>query len=447
MTILCRYLRLALPLSFQFLMWALVPACDAFMLGRVSQNAMAAVSLALQVPFFMYMLLAAFAVGMSVLGAQYYGRKDVSAVGKVFALGLVFLVVISWAFALTALFVPARLMTIFTDETELIHLGTTYLRIAGFAYLIVGVSHSFHTILKATGHARFSVAISVGAAVLNVALNALFIFGMGPIRPMGVEGAALATLMTIAVEAAVIIASSLVGRFVEVEWRTLFRWNPVLVKDYLKCSLPILGAYSVWGVGLSSYTAILGHLGCDAAAANAVVMVVRDLLCCLCEGGASAAAIIVGHELGRGNLVRGRVFGAWIVRISMVLGIGCVVLTLATLPIILHSVILTETAKTHLVGMMLVLSVYLFGRYVNTIVIAGIFTAGGDTMFDFYSLVATMWGLAVPLALLGAFVFHWPVALVFACTCVDEVGKLPWTWAHYRRYLWVKDLTRSLSAV
>lgn len=436
---------LALPLSFQFLMWALVPACDAFMLGRVGQNEMAAVSLALQVPFLMYMLVAAFAVGMSVLGAQYHGRGDSSAVGRVFALGLVFLAAVSWLFALAAIFVPSFLMTIFTDEKELIGLGAKYLRIAGFAYLIVGFSHSFHTILKATGRARFSVAVSVGAAVLNVALNALFIFGAGPIRPMGVEGAALATLVTIAVEAVVITTSSLFGRYVEVDWRRFFGWNRGLVCDYLKCSLPILGAYAVWGVGLASYTAILGHLGCDAAAANAVVMVVRDLLCCLCEGGASAASIIVGHELGRGNLTRGRIFGAKIVRISVALGAGCVGLALAVLPIICHCVILTEAAKTHLIGMMLVLSGYLFGRYVNTIVIAGIFTAGGDTMFDFYSLTVTMWGLAVPLALLGAFVFHWPAALVFACTCVDEVGKLPWTWAHYRRYLWVKDLTRSFS--
>ena len=78
----------------------------------------------------------------------------------------------------------------------------------------------------------------------------------------------------------------------------------------------------------------------------------------------------------------------------------------------------------------------------RSLVAARVVAAGGDTMFDFYSLGVCMWGLAVPLAALGAFVFHWNPILVYACTCVDEVGKLPWVFAHYKRYIWVKDLTR-----
>ena len=92
--------------------------------------------------------------------------------------------------------------------------------------------------------------------------------------------------------------------------------------------------------------------------------------------------------------------------------------------------------------MMLILSVYMFGRAFNTIVINGIFAAGGDTMFDMYSLAVCMWGLAVPLALLSAFVFKWHPLIAYACTCLDEVGKIPWVLAHYRKYKWVKDLTR-----
>ena len=86
----------------------------------------------------------------------------------------------------------------------------------------------------------------------------------------------------------------------------------------------------------------------------------------------------------------------------------------------------------------------MIGRSINTVVINGVFSAGGDTVFDMYSLAVCMWGVAVPLAFLGAFVFHWPVLLVYACTCVDEVGKLPWVYAHYKKYKWVRDLTRDL---
>ena len=92
--------------------------------------------------------------------------------------------------------------------------------------------------------------------------------------------------------------------------------------------------------------------------------------------------------------------------------------------------------------MLIVMAVYMIGRAVNTIVINGIFAAGGDTLFDMYSLVVTMWMLAVPLAAAGTFLFHWPVIVVYACTCLDEVGKIPWVMFHYRKYIWVKDLTR-----
>ncbi len=94
--------------------------------------------------------------------------------------------------------------------------------------------------------------------------------------------------------------------------------------------------------------------------------------------------------------------------------------------------------------MMVIMAVYMIGRVINTVIINGIFAAGGDTLFDMYSLAVCMWGLAVPLAALGTFLFHWPVLLVYACTCLDEVGKIPWVLYHYKKYKWVKDLTHDL---
>ena len=103
---------------------------------------------------------------------------------------------------------------------------------------------------------------------------------------------------------------------------------------------------------------------------------------------------------------------------------------------------LTPKARQLLIGMMMIMAFYMIGRAVNTIIINGIFAAGGDTVFDMYSLAVTMWGIAVPLAVLGTFFLNWPVLVVYACTCLDEVGKIPWVMLHYRKYKWVKDLTR-----
>ena len=113
-------------------------------------------------------------------------------------------------------------------------------------------------------------------------------------------------------------------------------------------------------------------------------------------------------------------------------------------PLVMKFVKLTPNAHELLLGMMIIMAVYMIGRVINSVLINGIFAAGGDTLFDMYSLAICMWGLAVPLAALGTFLFKWPVLLVYAFTCLDEVGKIPWVIIHYKKYKWVKDLTRDI---
>ena len=168
----------------------------------------------------------------------------------------------------------------------------------------------------------------------------------------------------------------------------------------------------------------------------------RDLVCCVCNGIASAAGIMVGNELGAGNLEKGRLYGIRLKNISWLIGFGSTALILALTPLIVRMVILTDKAHSYLTGMMVIMAVYMIGRCVNTVTINGVIDGGGDTLFDMYSLAVSMWGIAIPLAILGAFVFHWPVLAVYSCTCLDEVGKIPWVMHHFRKYKWVQNLTR-----
>ena len=168
----------------------------------------------------------------------------------------------------------------------------------------------------------------------------------------------------------------------------------------------------------------------------------RDLICCLCNGLANGGGIIVGHELGAGNLDKGKEYGDRLFWLSFICGgISCA-LMFAFTPISLKFIQLTSGATRLLYQMMIVMAVYMIGRAVNSVLINGIFAAGDDTLFDMYSLFVCMWCLAVPLAALGTFLFKWPAVIVYACTCLDEVGKIPWVVVHYKKYKWVKDLTR-----
>ena len=117
-------------------------------------------------------------------------------------------------------------------------------------------------------------------------------------------------------------------------------------------------------------------------------------------------------------------------------------IVLAVSPLVVNGVILTDQARAYLTWMMVIMSFYMIGRCVNTVTINGVLDGGGDTIFDLYILIVSMWMIAIPLALCGAFVFHWSPLAVYACTCLDEVGKIPWVMIRLRKYKWVKDLTR-----
>lgn len=434
--------RITLPIALQQLMLAAVAAGDAVMLGRVEQNAMAAVSLATQVQFIQNMMIMAFTSAGSILGAQYFGKGDMDAMDRIFIMILRVSAAISAIFAAACMIVPGALMSIFTNDPELVAIGCGYLRIAGWSYLLTGISQCYLTMMKVTDHVPRSAWISSGAVVFNIILNAVFIFGLFGVPAMGARGAALATLLARVIELVWAVVSSYQKGFLRPKFALIFERDRLLASDFRKCALPLLGGSLFWGVGFTMYTAIVGHMGADAAAANSVAAVIRDLNCCLCNGVAGAAGIMVGNELGAGRLERGKRYGGKLARLSFVIGFLNTGVILVLTPFITNAVILTETARSYLTGMLVIAAFYMIGRASNTVIINGVFAAGGDTLFDVYSLAVTMWCFALPVAAAGAFFFHWPVYAVYACTCLDEVGKIPWVLYHYKKYKWVRDLTR-----
>ena len=296
--------------------------------------------------------------------------------------------------------------------------------------------------MKVSDHVKPGAIISSCAVLLNIALNAVFIFGLLGAPRLQAKGAALATTISRIVELALCIAVFSKASYIRPVFGRFLKQSKQLKIDFLRQCLPLLGGSLCWGVGFTSYTTIMGHMGTDAAAANSVAAVVRDLICCMCNGIGSAAGIMVGNELGAGRLDLGKAFGIKLKNISYLIGLLSTALVLAVTPFILNMVVLTDQAREYLTGMMVIMSFYMIGRCVNTVTINGVLDGGGDTIFDLYSLIVCMWIIAIPLALAGAFVFHWHPLAVYACTCLDEVGKIPWVMARFRKYKWVQDLTR-----
>ena len=437
-----KLLGLMVPIVLQNLMLAMVAVADAFMLGGMDQNYMSAVSLATQIQFIQNMFLSAATASLGILGAQYWGKGDKKTLDSIFCMALRLCGLVSFIFFIACVFFGKYLMILFTNEDILIGYGASYLKVAGVSYLLTGISQCYLVIMKTSEHAKTTAVLSTATVCINIILNALLIFGGFGIQPMGVKGAALATLLSRIIELICAIAISHREGYIHPDVRHLFKRNKKLTRDFWKCALPLLGACLFWGIGFTSYSSFMGHLGTDAAAANSVAAVVRDIVCCFSAGISSAAGIMIGNELGAGNLEKGKTYGIRLLKISMICGITVSILMCAAAPVILWFVKLTPQAASYLKGMFAVIAFYMIGRSINDVTINGIFGAGGDTFFDMYSLAVCMWCIAIPLAAAGTYYFHWPVVLVYACTCIDEVGKLPWVLHHFKKYKWVKDLTQ-----
>ena len=437
-----KLLSLVLPIAFQQFMLSLVGASDAVMLGMISQEALSAVSLAGQVMFVFNLFLTAFSMGASMLAAQYWGKGDAETVKKILAFVLRISLAVSLVFCLGTLLFPYQIMRFFTSEQILIHGGVKYLQVSSLSYLMCGISQIYLCIMKNTGHAARSTLISSTAVILNLALNFILIFGLYGAPALGIAGAALATVIARGAEMIWAVLDSCIPGRIRLKIYYFIHPDRKIKKTYWKYSLQILVNQLAWGCGFTMYSVIMGHMGSDAVAANSIANVAKNLMVCFCIGVGNGGSILVGHELGAGNLSHARESGRNLCRLAVVSGIITGALLLIISPLILHFSSLDSQAEEYLKWMLIVCAYYLAGKSINTTTIGGIFSAGGDTRFGLICDTVTMWCVTVPLGAIAAFVLKWPVLAVYFVLNLDEIVKLPVVYKHYKKYLWVHDLTR-----
>lgn len=169
---------------------------------------------------------------------------------------------------------------------------------------------------------------------------------------------------------------------------------------------------------------------------------VKNIIACFCLGIGSGSGILVGNELGRGDLSRAKEYGGRLCRIALGAGALSGLVLLVFSPLILgFAGTLTPRAKEYLQVMLLICAYYLVGKSLNSTVVAGIFCAGGDTRFGLLCDAVTMWVIIVPVGMLAAFVLRLPVLAVYFLLNLDEIIKLPAVYHRYRKYRWVRNLT------
>lgn len=248
---------LILPIAFQNLLAALVSVSDALMLGRLNQNALSAVSLAAQVQFVLNLFYSALTVGMTILSAQYWGKKDTLSMEKLMGLGIRLSILVATLFFGAAQLFPNFLMRIFTFEERLVQIGSRYLQIVSWSYLLMAVPQVYLCSMKNSGRVKQSTLYGAIAVIANIVLNAIFIFGLFGTKKMGTNGAALATDFAIGIELLLVLWENYRTDNIRIRWEFLCKRNVSLEKAFFRYSFPVFVGLQMWGLGFTMFSAIL----------------------------------------------------------------------------------------------------------------------------------------------------------------------------------------------
>lgn len=437
---------LALPIVLQNLIDSCVGAADTVMLNYVSQEALAAASLANNVQFVVNMFLMGLCSGSSVLIAQYWGKKDMTTIERTIGLSMRFSLLVGALFAALAIGWPEQMMRIFSKEDEIVELGATYLRIVGIGYLLNAFAQVYISAERAMERVMFGTLVNVAALLTNVVLNACFIFGLAFFPKMGIAGVAIATAISRLTAFLICVLDAMRDHPAKVRVKYFFERNRTLFHDYMQYALPALGNDFAWGLGFSTYSVILGRLGSNCVAANSYANTLRSLSTVVCFAIANAAAIIMGKAMGENRLKDAEVYAKRLGALSMITGALAGVIVAAITPFLMNFAQITPEAKEYLRWMLLISVPNVFGQSVNTMYICGIYRAGGDVRFGFIVDLVAMWVYGVAMGSLCAFVLKLPVVAVYAVMFLDEIVKMPVVLAHYRKKTWLCNITRDLAA-
>ena len=433
---------LVIPIAIQNFFSTAVNSADILMLGYVGQDELSAVSLANQFQFLLFGIIFGINSGITIMASQYWGKKDTDSIQIITGIAVKFITILTVLIALGCLFVPQLLMTIYTSDPLLIGIGKGYLRVVGISYIFWGIAASYESMLRSVERAPLSTVISSTALILNVVLNACFIFGIGFFPKLGVKGVAIATVISRVIELLLCLIDALYGKLFRFRPELWIRTDKLLLSDFVKYAGPALANDLIWTLAFSTYSIIMGHLSSDVVAANSVATTIRDLATVFAYALGSGANVLVGIRIGENRLERARAEADFFCWLSLGVAFLTGLLLFCLRPFLMSFFALSETASYYLNIMLIISSYYVIGQIMNTLVIGGILRAGGNSRWGMYCDILDMWCWSVPLGFLSAFVFKFPPLVVYFILCLDEFWKIPFVYRYYKSYKWLNNITR-----
>ena len=424
-----------------------VNLADNVMIGGYSQTALSGVAMVNQIQFLLQMLMLGTGNAIGVLGSQYWGKKELRPVRKVTSIGLLLGLVFSVIMTVVVYFFPKEVLSLLTNEQEVIEEGSKYLVIICFSYVLFAVSNNLLSALRSVETVKIGFVVNLVALVINVILNYGLIYGNLGMPKMGVEGAAVATLAARVAEFLVVVIYALLFDK-KICWKPkdLLRIDMLMFRDYIRVGLPVILANAVWGVAMGVQTAILGRLGEDAIAANSIATTIFQVVSVLVYAGGNATAVLIGKTVGEGDIPRVKAYSKTLQILFLIIGAVCGLLLFFSRDFIVGLYDVTAGAERLSHQFIMVLSVTIVGTGYQCSCLTGIVTGGGDTKFVLINDLIHQWLIVIPASFLSAFVFGWPLWVTFLCLKSDQILKCAVAVVKVNRYRWIHQLTRTENA-
>ncbi len=433
--------KIAVPVSLQQLITVGINLMDTIMLGKMGDAQLSASSLAGQ--FINLFMICCMGIGMgaSVLTSRYWGMRDENSLKKAITIMLRFCLAFSAVFTVATIIAPSLIMRIYTNDAEIINYGVLYLRWLIPTYCCLGLSLTCTIVLRTVGQVKIPLACSVIAFFVNVFSNWVFIFGKLGAPRMEIAGAAVGTLISRVFELLFIC-----GYFFFIDKRIKYRLKHIfmrardLVREYFRISLPVLISDSLLALGMNAVGMIMGRIGKEFVAANAVTTIVQQLSSVLTQGVSNASGIITGHTMGRGDYEQAQTEGYTFLLMGLLIGLlAAAVIAVLRTPIINFYDISAE-AKAIAGDLMDAIIIIVVFQCMSSILTKGVLRAGGDTRFLMVGDILFLWVASIPLGALAGLVLHWSAFWIYIMIKIEHIIKSIWCIFRLRSGKWLKKI-------
>ena len=406
---------------------------------------LAAITAINQIQFIFQYLMTGVTNGMLSLGSQYHGNRMDAELKKIIAAANRLALLIAGILFLLACCMPELLMRLFVgDAPEVVTEGVRYLGIIKFTYPLFALTSILLSCMRTVETVSISVYVSCVVLVINTALNYTLIFGRFGAPELGVAGAAIGTLAARSVELVIVTVYVFrIDRKLKLKLPDFKATDPVLTRDLLKISAPIMIVHGLFALNTAVQNGILGHLDTSIMAAYSISSVLFQLLKVAAIGASTAATILIGQSVGRKDSMEKlkeytRTLQVLFAALGLVLGI---LYFLLSTPLLSFYTLEPETRELAW-QFLLVQSVVIVGMSYQMPTMGGIMRGGGNAKYQMVVDLISIWGIVVPLSFFGAFLWGWSPLAVVICMNADQLFKCVPAFIGCNRYRWVRRMVK-----